>query len=43
VLHLWALGVSAVISGDFFGWNFGLLAGGSGGMLTGLLRVDASS
>jgi len=22
--HLWALGVGAVISGDFFGWNFGL-------------------
>lgn len=30
---LWALGVGAVISGDFFGWNFGLLAGGFGGML----------
>jgi hypothetical protein len=23
VLPLWALGVGAVISGDFFGWNFG--------------------
>jgi len=33
VLHLWALGVGAVISGDFFGWNFGLVAGGFGGML----------
>ena len=30
---LWALGVGAVISGDFFGWNFGLLSGGFGGML----------
>ena len=30
---LWALGVGAVISGDFFGWNFGLLAGGFGGLL----------
>ena len=30
---LWALGVGAVISGDFFGWNFGLGAGGFGGML----------
>jgi ethanolamine permease len=30
---LWALGVGAVISGDFFGWNFGLSAGGFGGML----------
>jgi ethanolamine permease len=26
-LHLWALGVGAVISGDFFGWNFGLAYG----------------
>lgn len=37
VLHLWALGVAAVISGDFFGWNFGLVSGGSGGMLIALL------
>ena len=29
---LWALGVGAVISGDFFGWNFGLSAGGFGGL-----------
>ena len=29
---LWALGVGAVISGDFFGWNFGLTAGGFGGL-----------
>ena len=29
---LWALGVGAVISGDFFGWNFGLPVAGSGGM-----------
>src|SRR5437762_3017347 len=33
VLQLWAMGVGAVISGDFFGWNFGLAAGGFGGML----------
>jgi ethanolamine permease len=33
VLHLWAMGVGAVISGDFFGWNFGLATGGFGGML----------
>jgi ethanolamine permease len=26
-VHLWALGVGAVISGDFFGWNFGLEQG----------------
>lgn len=34
---LWALGVGAVISGDFFGWNFGLGAGGFGGMLVATL------
>lgn len=33
VWSLWALGVGAVISGDFFGWNFGLTAGGFGGLL----------
>lgn len=27
VWSLWALGVAAVISGDFFGWNFGLAYG----------------
>jgi ethanolamine permease len=32
VWSLWALGVGAVISGDFFGWNFGL-AYGFGGLL----------
>src|ERR1700676_5337860 len=36
VPHLWALGVGAVISGDFFGWNFGLLEGGFGGMVAAL-------
>jgi ethanolamine permease len=29
---LWGLGVGAVISGDFFGWNFGLTAGGFVGL-----------
>ena len=29
---LWALGVGAVISGDYFGWNFGLAAGGFQGL-----------
>ncbi|MFK7844914.1 MAG: amino acid permease, partial [Rhodothermales bacterium] len=29
---LWALGVGAVISGDYFGWNFGLMAGGFWGL-----------
>ena len=37
VLHLWALGVGAVISGDFFGWNFGLAEGGFGGLLIALM------
>ncbi len=39
VWSLWALGVGAVISGDFFGWNFGLLAGGFGGLLVATLIV----
>ena len=29
---LWALGVGAVISGNFFGWNFGLAVAGFGGL-----------
>ncbi len=29
---LWGLGVGYVISGDFFGWNYGLNAGGWGGL-----------
>ena len=33
VFALWSLGVAAVISGDFFGWNFGLGVGGFGGLL----------
>jgi ethanolamine permease len=36
---LWALGVGAVISGDFFGWNFGLAAGGFGGLLVATLII----
>jgi ethanolamine permease len=36
---LWALGVGAVISGDFFGWNFGLTAGGFGGLLSATLGI----
>lgn len=36
---LWALGVGAVISGDFFGWNFGLLSGGFGGLLVATVIV----
>jgi ethanolamine permease len=33
VWSLWALGVGAVISGDFYGWNAGLGTGGFGGLL----------
>ena len=33
IWSLWALGVGAVISGHFSGWNFGLATGGWGGML----------
>ena len=41
VPHLWAMGVGAVISGDFFGWNFGLSAGGFGGMMLAVLVMTA--
>jgi len=37
---LWALGVGAVISGDFFGWNFGLAAGGFGGLFVATLIIS---
>ncbi|MFZ5672737.1 MAG: amino acid permease [Pseudomonadota bacterium] len=33
IWSLWALGVGAVISGHFSGWNFGFATGGWGGML----------
>jgi ethanolamine permease len=39
VWSLWALGVAAVISGDFFGWNYGLGTGGFGGLLIAYLIV----
>ena len=39
VWSLWALGVGAVISGDFFGWNFGLAEGGFGGLLVATLII----
>ena len=28
VLHIWALGVGVVITGEYFGWNQGLKEGG---------------
>jgi ethanolamine permease len=33
VLHIWALGVGVVITGEYFGWNQGLKDGGPVGML----------
>ncbi|NCV84106.1 MAG: amino acid permease [Actinobacteria bacterium] len=36
---LWALGVAAVVSGDFSGWNFGIGEAGWGGLLIATLLV----
>ena len=36
---LWALGVAAVISGDFSGWNLGFSVGGWGGMFLGAIVI----
>jgi len=41
VWSLWALGVGAVISGDFSGWNFGLGAGGFGGLFYATIIITA--
>ena len=41
VWSLWALGVAAVISGDFSGWNLGLDAGGFGGLFVATLIITA--
>ena len=39
VVHIWSLGVGAVITGMYFGWNYGLPAGGPIGMLIASLIV----
>jgi ethanolamine permease len=39
VWSLWALGVGAVISGEFSGWNLGLDAGGFGGLLVAAIII----
>ena len=39
VIHVWALGVGVVITGEFFGWNFGLPIGGPVGVLVASLIV----
>ncbi len=36
---LWGLGVGYVISGEYFGWNYGLEAGGTYGMLAATLVI----
>ena len=41
VFSLWALGVGAVISGHYSGWNLGLLAGGWGGYALAALAIAA--
>lgn len=32
-IHLWAITVGMVISGQYFGWNYGFASGGVGGMI----------
>src|SRR5262245_51585837 len=39
VWSLWALGVGAVISGQFSGWNLGIASGGWGGLLVAAIVV----
>src|SRR6516165_1364940 len=39
VMHIWALGVGAVITGEYFGWNGGLGVAGPIGMLLASLFV----
>jgi ethanolamine permease len=39
VIHIWALGVGVVITGEYFGWNFGLTVGGPVGVLVASLIV----
>jgi len=39
VIHVWALGVGVVITGEYFGWNFGLPVGGPVGVLVASLIV----
>jgi ethanolamine permease len=39
VIHIWALGVGVVITGEYFGWNFGLPLAGPLGVLIASLIV----
>ncbi len=38
-VHLWAIAVGLVISGDYFGWNYGVAKGGPMGMAIATLIV----
>jgi len=38
-LHLWAIMVGMVISGEYFGWNFGFAAGGVWGLIVAAIIV----
>ena len=38
-MHLWALAVGLVISGNYFGWSYGLESGGPMGLLIALIPV----
>lgn len=38
-VHLWALGVGGVISGNYFGWQTGLVTGGFGGLLLATILI----
>ena len=38
-MHLWALAVGLVISGNYFGWSYGLESGGPIGLLIALIPV----
>ena len=38
-LHLWALGVGLVISGEYFGWNYGWAVAGTVGLLLATVLV----
>lgn len=38
-VHLWAIAVGLVISGEYFGWNFGWEVAGTGGFLVATLVV----
>ncbi|MEZ4393590.1 MAG: ethanolamine permease [Polyangiales bacterium] len=40
-LHLWGIAVGLVISGDYFGWNYGVEKGGALGMLAATLLMSA--